>query len=968
MHEAETKHILDTKHEDDATVKASPQHSERKPSVKEAAPVVSAPSPDKSEPEPPVVQDKIAPAEIVIPVTAAEPSSSVSTPRSRATSPFLRNRIPYPVEAQEGAALQFPHLFGEPEAELEGEPVEAPEAKTEKKETPVADVFSIVPGDYAPFSPAREENHQVGLREPMKIPGPPAEDVQNSPAVSVGSRSTGESSSVVDTSDIEYPYSAEEYAHVRNTPPQTLLNRSLTQPFPLPQTQGPTSAAVQALHRHHEQQQRELLFQQEQQLKAELSAFGHQPHQQADHSSYLIPNAHHHNVHRSPATAFNSSTLSVQSALSTHSHHQHSPPPPPRLPSPLPSSPPAQGLASSMKFLDQINRLKDHYDAKDDVQLSQVPQRKSLDYTKSPPPAQVELRRPQAGQPHIEKHLHVSPSSSMERIGDGYQPQSLYPVSTAPAQRLNPRSTHGAFHALRASSPPPPLPRPLVHSDPYLAPHSYEAGNNSFRSPSPPRVLGTPQQQIHTQSTLTNSGGERARRQYEYTQQMSYPLPSSPPDEEWEEEEEEEQIDPRNAQRLETLTGALNNFLSVIEKCTEISESADLAVSRLDNNMSRLDQRSHRKILSTAERGAEVNDRRSRSRERSDSLASTGKSASFAPQLSFYEPSPPPPSQPSALSRYNSFRSGSGRLNDDVYDAKYVDNYEDSDDDDKRTTLSRAGSMAARSRSNSNANVFDSTSSITREPVHTRHFLSPSVKPALTQFSRADSTHSLTASNSFRNGNITSSNNYFKAAVVPPLPPNSPGGVSLSNRSVVSNKSPSAVRKPEGLPSRKAPVPVQKNRKVAREEAPEPRRTTRADRATSFASMAGSVVSGLSSVGGGERAPASPRPINFTADLRRSADSDSILIDGRVHTLRPKTSSGMISIQRQDSNDSEWTSNTRGRSQASPSASGRAPSSSRSPRSRSGSPRVGSPVEIQSKNKNATVYSFRRDASPRRAY
>eukprot|EP01032_Pedospumella_encystans_P011307 gene11307-13153_t len=707
VHEGETKHVPDTKHADVASV-----------SVKEAAQVVSAPSPDKAEPVPPVVQDKIAPTEIVIPVTAPEPSSRVSTPRSRATSPFLRNRIPYPVEVQEGAALQFPHLFGEPQSEPAAEPVEAPEIKTEEKEPPVADVSSILPGDHAPFSPAREETQQVGVREPMKIPAPPAEEVQNSPTVSVGSRSTGESSSVVDTTDIEYPYSAEEYAQARHTPPQTLLNRSLTQLLPLPQTQGQASAAVQALHRHHEQQQRELLFQQEQQLQAELSAFGHQPHQQADHSSYLIPNAHHHNVHRSPATAFNSSTLSVQSALSTHSHHQHSPPPPPRLPSPHPSSPPAQGLASSMKFLDQINRLKDHYDAKDDVQLSQVPQRNSLDYTKSPPPAQVELRRPQAGQPHIEKHLHVSPSSSMERIGDGYQPQSLYPVSTAHAQRLNPRSTHGAFHALRASSPPPPLPRPLMHSDPYLAPHSYEAGNNSFRSPSPPRVQGTPQQQIHTQSTLTNSGGERARRHYEYAQQMSYPLPSSPPDEEWE-EEEEEQMDPRNAQRLETLTGALNNFLSVIEKCTEISESADLAVSRLDNNMSRLDQRSHRKILSTAERGAEGSDRRSRSRERSDSLASTGKSASFAPQLSFYEPSPPPPSQPATLSRYNSFRNGSGRFNDDVYDAKYVDNYEDSDDDDKRTTLSRAGSMAARSRSNSNANVFDSTSSITREPVHT---------------------------------------------------------------------------------------------------------------------------------------------------------------------------------------------------------------------------------------------------------
>jgi hypothetical protein len=265
--------------------------------------------------------------------------------------------------------------------------------------------------------------------------------------------------------------------------------------------------------------------------------------------------------------------------------------------------------------------------------------------------------------------------------------------------------------------------------------------------------------------------------------------------------------------------------------------------------------------------------------------------------------------------------------------------------------------------------VFDSTSSIHREPVHTKHFLSPSTKPALIKYSRSDSNPGLSTSSPYRNNNITTNSNYFKAGAGLPISNN---GTSVNSGRSVTSKAPSLARKQE-VPARKAAVPVQAHR-VGRAD------VTRSDRANSFASTIGTTMSmsGMSSLGGGGDIPDRStlhRGASFSSELRRSQDSDRVFIDGRAQVREPPRTTANDSQSGRQTWASHPNEPLRGRSYSGGGASSvhsgsprsRAPSHSRSPdrsRSRSRSP----PKEIQSKYRNVTAHYFPIEGSPRQVF
>jgi hypothetical protein len=259
-----------------------------------------------------------------------------------------------------------------------------------------------------------------------------------------------------------------------------------------------------------------------------------------------------------------------------------------------------------------------------------------------------------------------------------------------------------------------------------------------------------------------------------------------------------------------------------------------------------------------------------------------------------------------------------------------------------------ASGSVSRGRS---ANVFDSTSNIKREPVHTQHFLSPSTKPALPKFTRSASKQTVVPEGVTRlarsNSNVTASSDYFK-----PPERSTPQG-SVAGRSQVSKRTATTAVPPQPLPQQ----PVPKAKTVLKAPLPDVfrQKSPAKDRAYSFASTIGTVPS-TDGEGNGHAS------FSRQGSFQRSASRDDwsqrsgysrVIIDGKAQEVRVGRS------------------RSRSRSRDGSVGSGRQALSRSNSRSRSpggGVERQHSPKEVQSKHKNPTTFSFRQEHQPRQVF
>lgn len=745
-------------------------------------------------------------------------------------------------------------------------------------------------------------------------------------------------SSMVDVADIEYPFTRDEWEQRQHSAP----------------------AAILQLHQHHEQQQRDMLLLQQQQLQAELDAsypYGGVERIQAAQSR-TTPTLHLHHV----------GVVPYQSASQQRAE--------------APLTPSSKVFNSSMRFLDEIGKLKDQMDARDGVQSSPALSQSQLRSTSRPSSRQDysslhqspgELRHTQSGQPdlnhsngdrqyyqngrktppetrtawdsetgrnhthphpHLQGNRHDYPHESNFSTHDQHHHSTnghgQSPFDTAHRFTPEPVGFHNSAPS-RSRSPQ----QPQLHMPQLIA----SVPRNSFQSPSPAHAAAT--LQIGTHSSLTN-----ASRDYGAVRQAS-PTRAA------------ELMTP---QRILDLTGALNSFLAVIEKCSEITDSADLAVSQLDHNMDKLEQRSRRNLLASAEKLV------SSTGKRDDATSVTSRGNVNA---SFRVPD---------TSGLSAIKAPQLPRTDTFYDAQYVEEFDDSEDGNaeqksrhsqhtQRSQPSVRNRDLPRSRSNSNMNaslsnsvnnnVFDSKSTIKREPVHTKHFLSPSTKPALPKINRSSSKQML-SSPSFRNGDITSSSNYFKSPEAVSIPK---GSVSI--KSATSGTTSASIQgKTPSKPLRKEPEPVESHHQ------------SREARSYSFASTIGTYMSGdASSVNGSISASVGVRkeeiyPLLGHPSLVRT--SSRVMIDGKEAVVKSGPSSGG-SVGGGGNGagggaDSVSPEAPRGRPRSNSASSNRSHSRSHSP-GRSSSPhKQGSPKEILSKHLNHTSYSFRIENQPRKVF
>jgi hypothetical protein len=706
-------------------------------------------------------------------------------------------------------------------------------------------------------SDAAPEASDEGRADELDMIPADQSDGVDSPFVGKGD---DDSSSVVDTTDIEAPYTVAEWQRREHSLPASVLE----------------------LRRHREAQEREQLLEQQRQLEDELAETYAMQHPHLGHShSYAHQQQRLQLTH--PAHAMYHPHLGSRHSGSAHDHchppaaayvdvsvlsaHQQQPEPHhnPMHPQPSPDVPTERVFATSWKFLEQIDRLKAQYDSKEEAQQS--------------------LSR------HSSRH------------GGGGETLVRQPVEYRMGGYPAPNGwSSGAAQHSQALTQPHPLPQPV-------------------RTRTPPRSTHSPLPHTASTGTLSDRHSTAAS------------------------------VDHVTPHKLVDLTGALNSFLEVIEKCDKMSASAERAVTQLDRSMDNLNSRSLRSLPATPaaterrpERGtSQVSiDLRSLTRSESARKVTVDRTQSAA-----------------QLKRTDTF-----------YDAQYVEEYEDSGDEASGAVWSKrgvnatdSGSTAGLTRSRSNSNVFDSTSSIKREPVHTKHFLSPSAKPALPKFTRSHSkqygfsgeTTPLSAASPARSSrNVTASNDYFKP-LERQASSNSVGKSTVASQAASRRGEPANSPAPAGRSktTTKAPLPD-----VFRSKSPVK------NRAYSFASTINTVPSGDSD-GGPFAAPS--RQSSF--QLQRAASRDElsvrsgrsrVVIDGReqdipVRRSRSKSRDGSV-VSGRDAQTLGDNSSRHSRS--------RSPSRSISP----GKERQHSPKEILSQHSNPTAYSFRTENQPRKVF
>ena len=440
-------------------------------------------------------------------------------------------------------------------------------------------------------------------------------------------------------------------------------------------------------------------------------------------------------------------------------------------------------------------------------------------------------------------------------------------------------------------------------------------------------------------------------------------------------------IDQVTPQRLVDLTGALSSFLQVIEKCEAISQSADRAVSSLDQSMSQLN-------TSTASHYKTINPDRAPDLYRSRTAGNI--SVTSTPIVSNTIRNTPGQVEARLLPRTDTFYSN----------VEYIEEYDDSEEEATGRSVSHSISHSTsqnRLRSRTDSNVFDSTSNLPREPVHTKHFLSPSTKPALPNFNRQSHSHTnnnttTTASAvasplkfSHRSSkNPTSSNTYFQASNTIVQGNKSPAG-SVSGRSHHSRATPS---KPTPSPRGTNTTPTITSSTTSHTKLPtkpalpnvfrKPNTVVTKNRTDSFASTIATSASFNSSnhheqnfQGSGSDIPNRSPNLLYKSSFHRDegtvysaytghSGGSKVVIDGRKHTIRTSRSP---SREYSEHHTPIATGTTSSNSNLVHTDSFSSPSS----RSRSRSPlRQPSPKEIQSKYTNSTTYSFRTENEPRK--